>query len=187
MTGPPATLFIPTSKVSDTSIGAWIQADTVAKKLVLDLPFYGRGWRLVKANNHGIFALANGTAVDELRHSQIKDFISDYCYFRMTWIGFDDSQSISTKARATKLFALTVCLANQVEKEFRVDLVSVMSWPVEAWSPAKASAMSGSGNRSCCILRVASTLPCQSLMTAPTPTLQVALEIDASQFSFTLP
>jgi chitinase len=76
-TGQPAALYNPTSKVSgDAGVRAWIQSGVAAKKLVLGLPFYGHGWRLVKANNHGIFAPANGAASDGLGYGEIKDFIA---------------------------------------------------------------------------------------------------------------
>jgi chitinase len=116
-TGPPAALYNPTSKVSgDAGVRAWIQSGVAAKKLVLGLPFYGHGWRLVNANNHGIFAPANGAASDGLGYGGIKDFITqnrgtavynativtDYCYAGTTWIGYDDTQSISTKVTYAK-------------------------------------------------------------------------------------
>jgi chitinase len=116
-TGPPAALYNPTSEVSgDAGIRAWIQAGVAANKLVLGLPFYGRGWCLVNANNHGIFAPANGAASDGLGYGGIKDFITqnsitavfnstivtDYCYAGTTWIGYDDTQSISTKVTYAK-------------------------------------------------------------------------------------
>jgi chitinase len=95
-TGPPAALYNRTSKVSgDADIRAWIQAGVAANKLVQsNKQSYGHGWRLVNANNHGIFAPANGAASDWLGYGGIKDFITqnsataafnsmivtDYCY-----------------------------------------------------------------------------------------------------------
>ena len=110
-TGLPAALYNSTSKVSgDAGVRAWIQSGVAAKKFVLGLPFYGHGWRLANANNHGIFAPANGAASDGLGYSEIKDFITqnrgttvysstivtDYCYAGTTCIGYDDTQSISS-------------------------------------------------------------------------------------------
>ncbi|KAB1211837.1 Chitotriosidase-1 [Morella rubra] len=64
LTGPPAALYNPTSQVSgDAGTTAWIQAGVPAKKLVLGFPFYGYAWRLVNANNHGIFSPANGATI----------------------------------------------------------------------------------------------------------------------------
>ncbi|KAL4654318.1 hypothetical protein ACB092_01G369500 [Castanea dentata] len=113
--GPPAALYnITASQISvDTGIKAWIQAVS-PKKVVLGVPFFGFAWRLVNANNHGIFAPANGAAITSdgaKAYSKIKDFIAqtsattvfnstivtNYCYSGTTWIGYDDTQSISTK------------------------------------------------------------------------------------------
>ncbi|GMY35665.1 class V chitinase-like [Fagus crenata] len=120
LTGPPAALYNPTSQVSgDTGIKAWIQAGVPAQKLVLGVPFYGYAWTLVNANDNGIFAPANGAAISSdgsITYSQIKDFITqnsatavfnstivtDYCYSGTTWIGYDDTQSISTKVTYAK-------------------------------------------------------------------------------------
>jgi chitinase len=122
VTGPPAALYNPTSQVSgDTGVRNWIQAGVAAKKLVLGFPFYGYAWRLVNANNHGIFSPANGAAISSdgsITYSGIKDFITqnvtmartlfnstivtDYCYSGTTWIGYDDTNSISTKVTYAK-------------------------------------------------------------------------------------
>jgi chitinase len=113
--GPPAALYNPTSQTSgDTGVRNWIQAGVPAKKLVLGFPFYGYAWTLVNANNRGIFSPANGAALSSdgsITYSGIKDFITqngatavynstivtNYCYAGTTWIGYDDTQSISTK------------------------------------------------------------------------------------------
>ena len=120
LTGPPAALYNPTSQVSgDSGIKSWIQAGVPAQKLVLGVPFYGYAWTLVNANDNGIFAPANGAAISSdgsITYSQIKDFITqnsatavfnstivtDYCYSGTTWIGYDDTQSISTKVTYAK-------------------------------------------------------------------------------------
>lgn len=116
-TGPPAALYNPTSQVSgDAGVRAWIQSGVPAKKLVFGLPFYGHGWRLVNANNNGIFAPANGPASDGFGYAGIRDFITqnsgttvynssivtDYCFAGTTWIGYDDTRSISTKVTYAK-------------------------------------------------------------------------------------
>ena len=138
-TGPPAALYNPTSQVSgDSGIRAWIQAGVSAKKLVLGVPFYGYAWRLVNANNHGIFSPANGAASSNaMTYSQIKNFITNssatavfnstfvtnYCYSGTTWIGYDDTQSISTKVTYAKGKGLLGYFAWQVGQ----DLNSVLS------------------------------------------------------------
>jgi chitinase len=120
VTGPPAALYNPTSQVSgDTGVRNWIQAGVAAEKLVLGFPFYGYAWSLVNANNHGIFSPANGAAISSdgsITYSGIKEFIiqnsatvvfnstivTDYCYSGMTWIGYDDMNSIYTKVTYAK-------------------------------------------------------------------------------------
>ena len=137
LTGAPAALYNPTSQVSgDSGIAAWIQAGVSAKKLVLGVPFYGYAWRLVNANDNGIFAPANGAALsDAISYSEIKDFITqntatttvynstfvtNYCYSGTTWIGYDDTQSISTKVTYAKGKGLLGYFAWQVgqDKDF---------------------------------------------------------------------
>nr|POF11084.1 isoform 2 of chitotriosidase-1 [Quercus suber] len=73
----------------------------------------------VNADDNGIFAPANGAAISStgaIAYSQINNFISqnsatavynstfvtDYCYSGTTWIGYDDTQSISTKVTYAK-------------------------------------------------------------------------------------
>ena len=86
---------------------------------LLGVPFFGFAWHLVNANNHGLFAPANGAAITSdgtIAYSKIKDFIAqtsattvfnstivtNYCYSGTTWIGYDDTQSISTKVTYAK-------------------------------------------------------------------------------------
>ncbi|KAK6236907.1 hypothetical protein SCA6_012244 [Theobroma cacao] len=120
VTGPPAALYNPGTQVSgDHGIRSWIQAGIPSNKLVLGFPFYGYAWRLVDANNHGFFAPTSGPAISQdgdLGYGQIKDFISqnsatevynstvvsNYCYSGTTWIGFDDTQSITAKVSYAK-------------------------------------------------------------------------------------
>ncbi|KAL0013569.1 hypothetical protein SO802_000638 [Lithocarpus litseifolius] len=93
------------------------EAGVSAKKLVLGVPFYGYAWRLVNANDNGIFAPANGAALSNATaYSEIKDFIAknsattvynstfvtNYCYSGTTWIGYDDTNSTSTKVTYAK-------------------------------------------------------------------------------------
>ncbi|EEF38856.1 class V chitinase [Ricinus communis] len=119
-TGPPAALYNPGRRESgDNGVNSWIQAGLSAKKLVLGFPFYGWSWRLVNANDHGLYAPANGAGLagdGSIGYSQIKQYISqnnaakvynstvvtDYCYSGTTWIGYDDLQSISTKVSYAK-------------------------------------------------------------------------------------
>ncbi|KAJ0091650.1 hypothetical protein Patl1_14684 [Pistacia atlantica] len=143
VTGPPAALYNPGNQVSgDAGITAWLQAGLSAKKIVLGLPFYGRAWRLADANNHGLFAATTGAA--ELNdgapgYRQIREFISensattttvynetvvtDYLYSGTTWIGYDDTQSISSKVSYVKTKGLLGYFAWQVGADFN-DILS---------------------------------------------------------------
>ncbi|KAJ6330711.1 hypothetical protein OIU76_009333 [Salix suchowensis] len=119
-TGPPAALYDSVNQESgDNGVRSWIQAGLSAKKLVLGLPFYGWSWRLTNPSNHGLFAPANGQGLagdGSAGYNQIKQYISqngatkvfnntavaDYCYSGTTWIGYDDTQSISGKVAYAK-------------------------------------------------------------------------------------
>ncbi|KAF3452986.1 hypothetical protein FNV43_RR03419 [Rhamnella rubrinervis] len=120
-TGPPAALYSGSSGQinGDAGIRDWIQSGLSANKIVLGLPFYGYAWRLVNATNHGLFAPANGTALTadgSIGYAQIRNFIrenvtmaihngsvvTDYTYYGTTWIGYDDTQSVSTKVSYAK-------------------------------------------------------------------------------------
>ncbi|KAK5817409.1 hypothetical protein PVK06_022333 [Gossypium arboreum] len=120
VTGPPAALYNPGTQVSgDYGITSWIESGIPSNKLVLGFPFYGYAWQLVDANNHGFFAPTSGPAITpngDLGYGQIKDFISansatevynatvvsNYCYAGTTWIGFDDTESITAKVSYCK-------------------------------------------------------------------------------------
>ncbi|BFG40596.1 hypothetical protein CerSpe_268700 [Prunus speciosa] len=124
-TGPPAALYNATaSQVNgDAGITSWVQAGLGADKIVLGLPFYGYAWRLLNADEHGLFAPADGPADGpairtdgSINYKDIRDFISqngtqtvynatvvtNYCYSGTTWIGYDDTQSISAKVSYAK-------------------------------------------------------------------------------------
>ncbi|KAH7546213.1 class V chitinase [Ziziphus jujuba] len=120
-TAPPAALYSGASGQvnGDAGIRDWIQSGVAARKIVLGLPFYGYAWRLVNSNNRGLFAPANGSAISgdgSIGYGQIRNFISqnkattvyngtvvtDYAYSGTTWIGYDDTQSVSTKVSYAK-------------------------------------------------------------------------------------
>ena len=120
VTRAPAALYDPESQYNGNyGVVAWIQAGLPPKKLVLGFPFYGYAWRLVNADNHGLFAPTNGEGTGSdgvMLYKQIKQFmaqngaatvfnasiVGDYCYAGTTWIGYDDTQSISTKVSYAK-------------------------------------------------------------------------------------
>lgn len=124
-TQPPAPLKNPQGQFSgEEGIRSWIGQGVPANKLAIGLPFYGYAWRLVNANDHGLYAQANGPDLDatssengsigyvDIRkfintHSGARTvynstFVTDYCYSGTTWIGYDDTQSVSAKVTYAK-------------------------------------------------------------------------------------
>ncbi|KAJ0031434.1 hypothetical protein Pint_14529 [Pistacia integerrima] len=107
ITGPPAPLYSPGTQISgNAGITAWIQAGLSAKKIVLGFPYFGYSLQLADANNHGFWAPTSGVkqikqfiAQNKATHVFNATVVSDYCYSGTTWIGYDDTQSISTKLR----------------------------------------------------------------------------------------
>lgn len=49
----------------DTTINTYLQAGAPAQKLVVGVPYYGRGWRGVGSANNGLYQSANGTPQGE--------------------------------------------------------------------------------------------------------------------------
>ncbi|KAK7329973.1 hypothetical protein VNO77_24156 [Canavalia gladiata] len=119
-TAPPSALYSVNNSVSgDAGIRDWIQSGLSPKKLVLGLPLYGYTWLLINSNNNGLFVPANGSAISgdgSMGYNQIRTFISqnsaktvynptyvtDYCYSGTTWIGYDDTQSVTAKVTYIK-------------------------------------------------------------------------------------
>ncbi|OAY31428.1 class V chitinase [Manihot esculenta] len=130
VTGPPAALYNPGTTVSgDYGVTSWINAGLQANKIVLGFPFFGRAWQLANASENGFFADTVGAALtDAVIYSEIEEFIDDnditalyngtyvsnYCYFGTTWIGYDDTQSVSAKVSYVKDKALLGYFAWQV-------------------------------------------------------------------------
>ncbi|KAL1372165.1 hypothetical protein HN51_002310 [Arachis hypogaea] len=114
-TQPPAPLYNPGGVFSaDEGVSSWIGLGIAANRLTFGLPFYGYAWNLVNPNNNGLFAPAAGPAqssTGSMTYRQIRDFINNqrpqqvyhsayvtnYCYSGNTWIGYDDTQSVSAK------------------------------------------------------------------------------------------
>lgn len=136
-TAPPAGLFNATASQVNGAAGIrdWIGAGFPARKIVLGLPFYGYAWRLVNANERGLFAPAAGAAVSkngDLGYNKIRSFISsnkapsvfnatvvtDYCYSGTTWIGYDDVLSVANKVGYAKERGLLGYFAWQVAADY---------------------------------------------------------------------
>ncbi|XWS26287.1 hypothetical protein CRYUN_Cryun26dG0018800 [Craigia yunnanensis] len=148
VTGPPAALYNPGTQVSgDYGIRTWIEAGISSNKLVLGFPFYGYAWQLVDANNHGFFAPTSGPAISPngvLGYGQIKNFISqnnatevynatvvsNYCYSGTTWIGYDDTESITAKVSYVKENGLLGYFAWHVGADYNWTLSQTAS---ETW------------------------------------------------------
>ncbi|XP_057419700.1 class V chitinase-like [Lotus japonicus] len=119
-TQPPAPLKNPIGQFSgDQGISKWVELGLSESKLAIGLPFYGYSWRLVSGDEHGLFAAANGAADsgggaigygDIVRDYVNKGaqrvynstFVTDYCYSGTTWIGYDDTQSVTAKVDYAK-------------------------------------------------------------------------------------
>lgn len=149
-TAPPAALYNATASQinGDAGIRSWIAAGLAANKIVLGLPFYGYAWRLLNADEHGLFAPADGPAIGTeaadgaMGYDAIREFISqneaetvynatvvtDYCYSGTTWIGYDDTQSISAKVSYAKEKGLLGYFAWQVSGDDSNWALSQTGW-----------------------------------------------------------
>ncbi|XP_061375740.1 L-type lectin-domain containing receptor kinase IX.2-like isoform X2 [Gastrolobium bilobum] len=151
-TGAPSALYDPASDINtDYYIKAWIGKGISSSKLILGLPFYGYAWKLQKPNNNSIGAPATGPAFDDDGSKSYEDikndiqkngaavmyndtYVTNYCSFGSTWIGFDDVEVVRKKvsyAREKKLlgyyvwqvshdddkWTLTTAAAEQVDED----------------------------------------------------------------------
>ncbi|CAL9226113.1 unnamed protein product [Arabidopsis halleri] len=120
VTGPPASLYLPTDgRSGDSGVREWTEAGLAAKKAVLGFPYYGWAWTLADPNVNGYDADSTGPAISpdgEISYHQLKTWIvengattvydemmvGDYCYAGTTWIGYDSEKSILTKVSYAK-------------------------------------------------------------------------------------
>lgn len=96
----------------------------------------------MSASNHGLLAPANGPATagdGSMGYNQIRQFIEqngavkvcnatmvgDYCYAGTVWIGYDDTQSVSTKASYAE-----VRLVNCMARRGGLQLGPLLTWMV---------------------------------------------------------
>ncbi|XP_059455315.1 class V chitinase-like [Corylus avellana] len=123
LTEPPAPFNNPLiSRFSiEYGVGAWISSGVPRNFIVLGLPFYGRSWILVNENNHEILSPARGPVpgLDPISYSKIVTikippavakydpaYVTNYLYNGSTWIGYDDTHTISIKIGHAKLMGL---------------------------------------------------------------------------------
>ncbi|OAO97648.1 hypothetical protein AXX17_AT4G23240 [Arabidopsis thaliana] len=115
VTGPPASLYLPTDgRSGDSGVRDWTEAGLPAKKAVLGFPYYGWAWTLADPDVNGYDANTTGPAISddgEISYRQLQTWIvdngatkvhddmmvGDYCYAGTTWIGYDSEKSIVTK------------------------------------------------------------------------------------------
>ncbi|XP_020207805.1 class V chitinase isoform X2 [Cajanus cajan] len=116
-TAAPSALYDPHNTYINTDyyIKAWIGKGLEANKLVLGLPFFGFAWKLQNPDNDKIGALATGPAggADDgsISYRDIKNsvqqngaqvvyngtYVTNYCSFGSTWIGYDDVEVVQNK------------------------------------------------------------------------------------------
>ncbi|XP_047308423.1 class V chitinase-like [Impatiens glandulifera] len=141
-----AALYDPDSSISGRNgIRDWIQTAGVNwNKIVIGIPYYGYGWKLVNPNNHGLLAPADGpfrSGDSSIGYNQIKDFITqnrassvynativaDYTYAGTTWIGYDGTQSVQAKVTYAKSKALRGYFAWHVGADYNWELSKTAS------------------------------------------------------------
>jgi chitinase len=62
----------------DATIGAYLKAGVPARKLVLGIPAYGRGWTGVPNQNHGLYQASSGAAPSPAGDSLATDGVATY-------------------------------------------------------------------------------------------------------------
>lgn len=123
-----APLFRPGSDPADAALNAdatvqtYLAAGVPASKLVMGVPFYGRGWSGVPETDHGLYQLAGGAApgtyeAGSFEYNDIRDrYLPTWQYYwnqeanvpwlydtaSQTFISFDDPRSLEAKAGYVK-------------------------------------------------------------------------------------
>lgn len=104
-----------------TVMEEWATAGVAKSKLVVGLPLYGRGWMLKSAAQHGLaapstaaittsvhtgeagswpfFEICQRISTDKAQTVFDEGIQAAYSYTDTWWIGYDDQQTLKTKAR----------------------------------------------------------------------------------------
>nr|XP_043608267.1 class V chitinase CHIT5-like [Erigeron canadensis] len=147
VTGLHSALYDPNSNINtDFGIRSWIQAGVPSDKILLGLPLYGPTWTLQDPNNNGVGAPTTGTGPGNgfLMYSQIVDFnrdndatvvfdetrVSYYSYSGVSWVSYEDSESIEAKVRYARTQALGGYFLWVVDQDLDWHLSSTAS---QAW------------------------------------------------------
>ncbi|CAJ1944774.1 unnamed protein product [Sphenostylis stenocarpa] len=116
-TAAPSALYDPNVSYINTNyyIRAWIEKGLDANKLILGLPFFGSAWKLQNPDSNTIGAVATAPADDtdqgSISYKDIKNqiqqhgaaveyndsYVTNYCTFGSTWIGYDDIEAVQRK------------------------------------------------------------------------------------------
>lgn len=101
---------------SDITTEYWSMRVASSQKLLLGIPFYGKGWILSNPNNNGINANVQFDTGFDITYPEIckriknngytrvfdTDHNTPYVYGEGQWIGYDDVQSIQVKVDYVK-------------------------------------------------------------------------------------
>ncbi|XP_047317706.1 class V chitinase-like [Impatiens glandulifera] len=141
-----AALYDPDNSISGRNgIRDWIQiAGVNLNKIVIGIPYYGYGSKLVNPNIHGLLDPTDGpfrSGESSIGYNQIRDFITqnrassvfnatiiaNYTYTGTTWIGYDSTQSFQAKVAYAKSKALRGYFAWHIGADYNWELSKTAS------------------------------------------------------------
>jgi chitinase len=74
--------FSPEAPSGETSVNAFLRAGVPSRKLVLGVPFYGRGWKGTKPENNGLYQQAAGAGGGFTWNNLVQSYIGKDGYTR---------------------------------------------------------------------------------------------------------